>query len=57
MVSIWWMLGALLAGGSLGLLLFALLAMARASDPARDMRIARRGDAPHGAVKQGVSAS
>lgn len=57
MGSTWWLLGALIAGGCLGLMLFALLAMAHDSDGTRDLKIAHRRAAPHGAVKEGVSPS
>lgn len=38
MVSTWWLLWTLVAGGCLGFALFALVAVARASDD-RDVRI------------------
>lgn len=52
MVSTWWLLLALLAGGSLGFLLFALLAMAGYSDGMRNIKVAHS-RATH-IVKEGV---
>lgn len=54
MFSTWWLVWALVAGGCLGFLLFALLAMAHDSEGTRDMKISRRRAAPHGAVKEGL---
>lgn len=52
MVSTLWLLVALLAGGSLGFLLFALLAMAGYSDGMRSLQLAQS-RATH-TVKEGV---
>lgn len=49
MVSTWWLFWALMGGGCLGFLLFALLAMARDSeDAAPDLRMAHRRAAASG---------
>lgn len=48
MVSTWWLFWALMGGGCLGFLLFALLAMARDSEDVPDLRMAHRRAAASG---------
>jgi hypothetical protein len=54
MISIWWVAIAFLAGGFTGFLMFALLAVARDGETARER--AQR-SAAHGAARQAASAN
>jgi hypothetical protein len=56
MVSMWWVAGAFLAGGYIGFLLFALLAVARDSETARERERTQR-LAAHSAARQAASAN
>jgi len=56
MVSMWWVAVAFIAGGSLGFLLFAVLAVARDADTARERELAHR-SAAHGAARHAASAN
>jgi hypothetical protein len=56
MVSMWWVAVAFIAGGSFGFLMFALLAVARDADTARERELAQR-SAVHGAARHAASAN
>jgi RsiW-degrading membrane proteinase PrsW (M82 family) len=56
MVSMWWVVGAFLAGGYAGFLLFALLVMTRDGETARERERAQRSIA-HAAAKGAASAN
>ena len=54
MFSMWWVAAAFVAGGYFGFLLFALLAVARDGETARERERAQR-LATHGAARQAAS--
>ena len=56
MVSMWWVVGAFFAGGYAGFLMFALLAVVRDGEAARERERAHRSIA-HAAAKGAASAN